>query len=344
MPHPTLASTTEQEVDRATARWYAICGLSVLSEVVLPIPPFSPTEEITPAWTIRFGDSADRLFKPSGDWLQLLTCGRPDDVSAEAGTGNAYYFRHGADDTWFWSDALATVHISPDGRNVDVYPEPQTDDRLLGLLLAGPMTAVVLSQLGQPLLHASAVVLPFGAVAFLGPRGQGKSTMAAGFLRHGASLLTDDMLRLQVEGDRVQSVPGPAIMKLWSSTVVHTLGLEASALPNINGASEKKLLWIDARFDMVQRPVPLRALYVLERYKPTDDQDQVISRDLYGPQAFAAIVAQVYRPILSTSVVAKFLPTFARLIKQAPVRVLRYPSGFEHQEMVYRHVLRDLEE
>lgn len=64
------------------------------------------------------------------------------------------------------------------------------------LLLAGAIPSFVLAMLGHVVLHASAVAWEGRAVAFVGQSGQGKSTMAALLCGAGASLITDDALRL----------------------------------------------------------------------------------------------------------------------------------------------------
>ena len=40
----------------------------------------------------------------------------------------------------------------------------------------------------------------------------------------------------------------------------------------------------------------------------------------------------------------ELLPLYARLAMQAPLRVLSYPSGFEHQDAVYARLRSDLAE
>lgn len=354
MSHATNEATSGPQGRPGGARLYSICGLGVHSDVPLPIPEVSTGEELSPVWVIRWGKPADRPTPPRWQWPDLSTPERQVDASPTDGNGVAFQcYSLGPEGVWLWWDALAAVHIAPNARSVEVYPEPGADPRMLGFLLAGPVTATVLGQLGHPLLHASAVVTPAGTVAFLGGKGRGKSTMAAAFIQRGAALLTDDMLLLRMQEGAVYGVPGPAIMKVWKPTAEHTLGLAASTLPNITATIEKKLVSIDERYAMAQQPAVVRALYVLDRYDDSDDlvEDPTVtddngvgSRALPGPQALAAVIAQAYGPLLSTTTVAKFLPTFSGLVKQASVRILRYPSRFDRHDAVYRWVMQDLED
>jgi hypothetical protein len=269
MAGATDTLTGRRENARIEPDWYSICGLPVRSEVVLPLPPARPPEGTTPAWTIRYGEAAQRLKKPRWNWPAIPQSGRPVATSPDDGTTTFYHhIQKGADGVWFWWDGLATAHVSPDARDVAVYLDSDPDERLLGLLLAGPFAAVIFGQLGYPTLHASAIATPAGAVVFLGRKGQGKSTMAAAFLRRGDALLTDDMLLLRAESDGVCGVPGPPHMKLWRPTAEHTLGLAVDSLPNVVGTMEKKLLWIDGEYSMTRQPARIRALYVLDRYEP----------------------------------------------------------------------------
>ncbi len=63
-------------------------------------------------------------------------------------------------------------------------------------------------------LHATAIVVDGGAVAFLGDSGDGKSTLAASFLNRGYSLITDDVLVLEFQNDTVLAHPSLPSIKL----------------------------------------------------------------------------------------------------------------------------------
>jgi hypothetical protein len=231
-----------------------------------------------------------------------------------------------------------------DWRRVDVYPEPGADARALGLALVGPVALFVLHQLGRPSLHASAIVTGQGAVAFVGPPGRGKSTMAASFLRRGATLLSDDGLPLRLYQDTVYGDPGVPFMKLWSQTAERTLGLHGD-LPNLLAHYEKKLVALGGRYPHAGAGVPVRALYLLQRYEPGPaGRADVEIRHLSQRDGLAEMLAHTSnRSYLLPREQARLLTLYARLAAQAPVSLLTYPNGFEHQGAVCARIREDLE-
>lgn len=85
-------------------------------------------------------------------------------------------------------------------------PAPRTSEEQLVLLVRGLVLAFVLTMAGECVLHASAVEVrrPAGAdgeraeaVAFAGPSGTGKSTLAASACMAGAPFIADDLLRVR---------------------------------------------------------------------------------------------------------------------------------------------------
>ena len=64
------------------------------------------------------------------------------------------------------------------------------------------------------MLHASAVELDGSAMAFVGNSGQGKSTMATLMCARGARLVTDDVLSVDLDGDRAFARLGATELRL----------------------------------------------------------------------------------------------------------------------------------
>lgn len=251
----------------------------------------------------------------------------------------------GPEGAWIWNRRAGLAHVSPDCRHVAMFPDPDADDQILGLVIAGQVAVFILHQRGMPTLHASAVATPHGAVGFLGPRGQGKSTMAAAFVRRGLPLLTDDVLPLRHTTDGVQAFPSVPYMKLWPETVEGTFAL-SEALPHVVSDLDKKLLHIDQRFAFATEPVPLRGLYIVQRYDPqVRGTDDVIIESLSARDAVALLLAQIsLGAFLRPEEQARLLPFYARLVARVPVRRLEFPHGFSHQESVCARLLADVEQ
>src|SRR5207237_1442435 len=149
-------------------------GLDICS--ILPLPELLPGNGCA--------DARVRLGKVDG----LPPEARARKVYARADAGNAYLF-------WQGVGAFQITH----GREITVEPAPGVEARALRLFLLGPALALLLSQRGLLVLHASAVAVEGRAIAFLGESGQGKSTTAAAFLAHGHTVVADDVLAVRID-------------------------------------------------------------------------------------------------------------------------------------------------
>jgi hypothetical protein len=105
-------------------------------------------------------------------------------------------------------------------------------DRLSERVLLDTVLWTASLQVGFELLHASAVTTSAGVVAFVAERGGGKSTLAAEFLRRGATLFADDIVALEDAGGTVIGHCGPAVMNL-PVTVDETALADAEVLATI---------------------------------------------------------------------------------------------------------------
>ena len=94
---------------------------------------------------------------------------------------------------------VADVHVSRNLEDVRCHPVLGGPSDFIPVLIAGTVVAFLLSLTGHCVLHASAVEVEEGALAFAGASGQGKSTMAALFTSDGAPLIADDVLSLDID-------------------------------------------------------------------------------------------------------------------------------------------------
>jgi hypothetical protein len=167
------------------------------------------------------------------------------------------------------------------GREIIVEPAPEADECAIRAPLLGMCFAMLLVQRGLFVLHASAVVIDGEAIAFVGEKGQGKSTMAVTLYGRGRTLITDDVL---VVDDSRSSGPALAMpsfpqFKLLPESIRSALDEDPSALPRIAALNEKRARHARERFS--SEPVPLRRIYVLAEgptpaVTPIDRQQAVV--------------------------------------------------------------------
>ena len=84
---------------------------------------------------------------------------------------------------------------------------------ILPVLMSGTVTSFLLTLRGSTVLHASGVERTRRALAFVGPSGQGKTTLATLVALQGARLLTDDVLTVDA-GPPVTCLGGATELRL----------------------------------------------------------------------------------------------------------------------------------
>ena len=159
----------------------------------------------------------------------------------------------------FWQGV--GMFLIRDGKEIIIDAEPEADIDKMRLFILGAAMGVLLHQRGCLTLHASAVAVNGNAVAFLGNKGWGKSTLAATFHACGHSLLTDDVAAIDVCNSNEPSIlPAFPQLKLWPDAVT-SLGRNPENLPQLIQDFEKRNCLVSDGF--MQKPVPLKQIYVL---------------------------------------------------------------------------------
>ena len=118
-----------------------------------------------------------------------------------------------AGDVLFAYGRTALAHLSPDGGLLRCAVAAESDRAWQRVLLDTVLWTVSLLR-GFELLHAATVAHDRGLVALVAHTGGGKSSLAAEFLRRGATLFSDDILALDEVGGSVHAHAGPALMNL----------------------------------------------------------------------------------------------------------------------------------
>jgi hypothetical protein len=180
-----------------------------------------------------------------------------------------------------------------DGTEIIVELAPRASMPDVRLHLLGSALGVLCYQRGLQPLHANAIEVGEGCIAFAGPSGMGKSTLAAHLGESGYRVLSDDLCVLSFEGDgRILAWPGIAHFKLWKDSLLQ-LRRGVQGLERVMGNREKYFLPNERVGSGA--PVPLRRLYILDR--AGEGEGSCIQR-LTGSAALEAFVSNVYRPRL----------------------------------------------
>lgn len=157
-----------------------------------------------------------------------------------------------------------------DGSSIIVDPLEGVSHEMIAPNLLGGVMSVILRQRGYLVLHASSVSIGKGArneaisgsVAFLGGSGWGKSTLAAALQVEGRSILTDDVMALQLEDTLPKVIPSFPQGKLAPAAAA-ALGKDPATLAPLFAHSYKRAYGFDEGFQT--EPLPLKKLYILAK-------------------------------------------------------------------------------
>ncbi len=130
---------------------------------------------------------------------------------------------------------FAEFEVDPERRRARMHRDPSADAGIESILICGSLPAALLAEAGACVLHGSAVQAGGRAVAFVGGSGGGKSTLAAVLCAAGARLITDDLLRLIVDGDEVRAAAGPPEIRLRPAAAQLAAGLAGEASQTADG-------------------------------------------------------------------------------------------------------------
>lgn len=246
--------------------------------------------------------------------------------------GSLYYIAYD-DGTEFMADS--------DGRRVWARwpPELSVEDTLT--YVHGPVLGIVLRLRGVVCLHASVVGIGGRAVAFAGPAEAGKSTAAAVFHERGASVLSDDVLALKVEGDSFLAQPGWPHLKLWPESAEALYGAR-DALPRLTPTWDKLMLDLaapGARFQT--EPLPLAAIYILGERSGSPGAPRV--ERIPPREALMALVGNVYAcRMFDREMRVREIELLARLCQRVPVRRLIPHENIGFHSRIHEVVMADL--
>jgi hypothetical protein len=160
-----------------------------------------------------------------------------------------------------WGPAHGVHLLAADGGQLRCDPNGSRPELWQRLVIAQVLPFAALLQ-GLEVFHASAVALDGGAVALLGTSGAGKTSVALELCYLGGRFLADDVVALEIRDERLLAHPGTQLAGLDHAEARR---LEAAGRPRaetvLASDGRERLL----RMDGASRPVPLTALFFLDR-------------------------------------------------------------------------------
>jgi hypothetical protein len=213
------------------------------------------------------------------------------------------------------------------GTEIIVEREPDVPLDDLQPLLTGPVMSVLLHQRGLFVLHASAVVIDGAAVAFLGAKGDGKSTLAAHLQVRGHRLIGDDILPVDLQNGGAVAVSGFPRIKLYNDSIT-AIGHEPANFPFIHRFVEKRSFQHSDSFST--DPIRLHSLYIL------CEGDKVSLEKLGPASTFIEITRHTYvnRYLKALGGEAEHFEHCRKLIQKLPVWKLNRPRDFAAMDEV----------
>ena len=239
-----------------------------------------------------------------------------------------------------WPDHFEFL-ISADGRQIAARPIGEGITEGFHTYLLGQALSFALIRHGLDPLHATVVMAGGSGVAFLGPSGYGKSTLAAAFIGAGHRLLTDDLLVLTDGEAGLAAHPGPPRLKLYPEAARRLLP-GATGMLMMRG-TPKRLFPLTTPH-IAPGPVPLRAMYVIVPPGPrTAATRGVRIRRLGARDACLALIRNTFNSsVLDADRLARQLALSARVAAAVPVKLLSYPRSFRAMPAVREAILADL--
>lgn len=235
---------------------------------------------------------------------------------------------------------LADFVLDQEGRRVQVWPQPGGSQETVRHLLLDQVLPHALAHQGRLVLHAAAALVGEWAVAWTGPAGAGKSTLAASFHLAGCPLLSDDglVLNVAVRGETVSAVGTYPGLRLWPQSLE---GLFDTPPPTraVEDHSVKRRLLLKRVEPIASppQPKPLAALFVLAA---SEREATVQATRMSACEGCMALVSNAFLlDVADPRRSVALLDAAAACAEQVPIFRLSYPHRFSALPQVHAAIL-----
>lgn len=231
---------------------------------------------------------------------------------------------------------LADFTLSGNGQEVSAYPVPGVSQQTVDHLYLNQVLPLALARQFKLVLHASAVEVGQGAVAFLGASGRGKSTLAASFSTSGFRFLTDDGLQLEKSANGYVIRPSHPSIRLWEDSsqalmpASTELALPVEFTPKSRFLAGNEVVFCDT-------PRLLRAVYFLGEGKT----ESILFEPVSGRDAMVELVKHSFLlDIEAREMLTHHFGQLVEMVKAPMFFRLDYPRQYDLLPAVREAVIR----
>lgn len=221
-----------------------------------------------------------------------------------------------------------------EGKNIKVlyHPNILIDDILTYFL--GPVIGCVLRLKNKVCLHASVVNINNKAVAFIGEKTAGKSTLIASFASLGYPILSDDIAVLFKKDNKYFVEKGYPRMRLWKNTIENIPNISIKDLKPVLSHIEKYYLPLNLeqsnQWNFQNEPLVLDKVYYL---KPRNEDNFCQINDCRPLEGFLKLKKNIYAEyMLEDDLKAEEFKVFGDLSVLNMVNLLDRPNDLNSIE------------
>jgi hypothetical protein len=199
---------------------------------------------------------------------------------------------------------------------------------------------------GITCLHGSVVAVNDRAVIFLGPKGIGKSTIAAAFAQHGFAMLSDDLAVLQDTENGFMAQPGYPYLRL-NSDAVRVMHRGSETLRRLSPYITKYVakthtVPLKGQWRFHNGPLPVAAAYLLEQRNP--HEVTATSVKVTPQDALMVLFSHRYPSSISNLTLdSAAFKAMGKLASEIPVRAIRHRREFTELNQLCEVILDDLQ-
>jgi hypothetical protein len=299
---------------------FTVAGLTLITDLSLPelVPSESHRSRAVdgPQWHVTVTDDRPEV-RPAASAVEVFTASGTLWSRLELDPAGNY--RHHFPD-------LVDFYIDSSARSVRAVAAEELAPDILRHLIVDHVVPHLLAIDRALVLHASAVVVDGRAVAFVGPTGAGKSSLAAGFVAlRQARLLCDDYLRLrEADGGYLADASYPGL-RLWQDSAAFFAD-DAERLPQVASYTDKRR-WAVSTADSDDAAL---AAIVLLGADPGADGPTCRAERVGGRDVFAELFQQTFRaPRASRRELADDMEAVVRLAGAVPVVLVEYRRTYD---------------